>query len=172
MFLFLVELFTFSTRAFSKLYFLFFWTFPFSTRAFAKLHCLLPLSLLIKTYTSSASTRKKITINIKRKSKNHVIVETRLSSWSKSFNQKGFIVLFKIGLQRFINKLFFKNNLILLKSTTKLLKSSMFMAQLHCNRWSHIADCFIFLRHSPLRLEITCVPLLWCKIDKRFFCNT
>ena len=51
-----------------------------------------------------------------------------------SSNGKEFIVLFKIGLQSFINKLSLRMNLNLLKFTTKLLKSSTFMAQLHCKR--------------------------------------
>ena len=42
----------------------------------------------------------------------------------------------------------------LLQSVAKMLKSSKFMAQLHCNRWSDIADCLTILRRFPVRSEI------------------
>ena len=64
------------------------------------------------------------------------------------------MVLFKIGLSRFIKKLSLRSNLNLLQSVAKMLKLSKFMAQLHCNKWSDIADCLTFLRHFPVRLEI------------------
>ena len=95
----------------------------------------------------------KLLLYIKMKSDNHVILEMKLSSYSKSSNGNDFIV-FKIGLSRFINKLSLRSNLNLLQSVAKMLKSSKFMAQLHCNRWSDIADCLTFLRRFPVRLEI------------------
>ena len=65
------------------------------------------------------------------------------------------MVLFKIGLSRFIKKLFLKSNLNLQQSVAKILKSSTFMAQLHCNRWSDVADCLTLLRCKfPVRLKI------------------
>ena len=94
----------------------------------------------------------KLLLYIKMKSDNHVILEMKLSSYSKSSNGNDFIV-FKIGFSRFINKLSLRSNLNLLKSVAKMLKSSKFMAQLHCNRWSDIADCLTFLRRFPVRLE-------------------
>ena len=54
----------------------------------------------------------------------------------------------------FIDKLSLRSNLNLLQSVAKMLKSSKFMVQLHCIRWSEIAYCFTFLRHFPVRLEI------------------
>ena len=54
----------------------------------------------------------------------------------------------------FVNKLSLRSNLNLLHSVAKMLKSSKFMVQLHCIRWSEIADCFMFLRGLPVRLEI------------------
>ena len=50
---------------------------------------------------------------------------------------------FKIGLSRFINKLSLGSILNLLQSVAKILKSSKVMVQLHCNRWSDIADCYV-----------------------------
>ena len=61
---------------------------------------------------------------------------------------------FKIGFSHFINKVSLRSNLNLLQSVAKMLKSSKFMAQLHHNRWSDIADCLEFLRCFPVRLEI------------------
>ena len=57
-------------------------------------------------------------------------------------------------LSRFINKLSLRSKLNLLQSVAKMLKSSKFMAQLHCNRWSDIADCLTILRRFPVRSEI------------------
>ena len=62
----------------------------------------------------------------------------------KSSNGNNFIVLLKIGLSCFINKLSLRNNLNLLQSVVKMLNSTKFMVQLHCNRWSDIADCLMF----------------------------
>ena len=93
-------------------------------------------------------------VYIKTKFDNHVILEIKLSFYSKSSNGNDFIVLFEIGLSRLINKLSLRSNLNLLQSVAKMLKSSKFMAQLHCNRWSDIADCLTFLRCFPVRLEI------------------
>ena len=49
-------------------------------------------------------------------------------------------------MSRFINKLSLRSNLNLLQSVAKMLKSSKFMAQLHCNRWSDIADYLTFFK--------------------------
>ena len=81
-------------------------------------------------------------------------IGNKLSSYSKNSNGNDFIILFKIGLSRFINKLFLKSNFNLLESVAKGLKSSKFMAQLHCNRWSDITDCLTFLKLFPIKSEI------------------
>ena len=78
--------------------------------------------------------RTKLLLYINTKSDNHVILEIKLS--------------------RFIIKLSLKSDLKLLQSVAKILKPSTFMAQLHCNRWSDIADCLMFLRRFPVRLDI------------------
>ena len=49
--------------------------------------------------------------------------------------------LFKIGLSRFINKFSLISDLSLLQSLAKILKSSKFMGQLHCNKGSGNGDC-------------------------------
>ena len=71
-------------------------------------------------------------------------------------NGKDFIVLllFKIGLSRFIKRLSLRSNLNLLDSAAKMSKLSKFIVQLHCIRWSDIADCLTFFRRFPVRLEI------------------
>ena len=47
-----------------------------------------------------------------------------------------------------------------------LLQSSKFMEQLHCNRWSDIADCLTFLRRFPVRLEIPMCSEIDFKLKK------
>ena len=92
-------------------------------------------NITLKTYPSSSVHRMKLPLYIKTKSDNHVILQIKLLFQSKSSNGNNFIVLFKIGLPHFINKLSLSSNLNLLQSVAKMLKSSDFMAQLHCNRW-------------------------------------
>ena len=48
-----------------------------------------------------------------------MIVEIKLSSQSKSSNGNDFIVLLKISFLRFINRLFLRLNMILLKAAAK-----------------------------------------------------
>ena len=84
---------------------------------------------------------------IKRKSDNHVILEIRLSFQSNSSNGNNFIAL--------------RSNLNLLESIAKLLKSSKFTTQLHCNGWLDIADCLTFFKTFS------------CKIgDPHLFCSS
>ena len=52
-------------------------------------------------------------------------------------------------------KLSLRSNLNLLEFITNTLKPSKFMAQLHCNLWSDIADCLSFLRCFLIRLEVS-----------------
>ena len=68
--------------------------------------------------------------------------------------------MFKIDLLCFLNKLSLISNLNLLESIAEMLKSSKFMAQLHCNRWSDIADCLTFFSRFPVRLGIH----MWDKV--------
>ena len=51
----------------------------------------------------------------------------------------------------------------LLQSVGKMLKSSKFIARLHCNRWSDIADCLMFLRHFPVRLRYASEAYISCQ---------
>ena len=100
----------------------------FSKTAFSKTtYSFLYKLTFSKTYPSSVSTYNEI---------------------KESTNSGGnnFIVLFKIGLSCFMNKFSFRSNLNLVESVTKMLKSSKFMAQLHCNRWSDIADGLMLFR--------------------------
>ena len=53
--------------------------------------------------------------------------------------------LIKSGLSRFIKRLSLRSNLDLLDSAAKILKLSMFIMQLHYNRWSDIADVLTIL---------------------------
>ena len=50
-----------------------------------------------------------------------------------------FIVQFKINWSRFIKRFSLRSNLNLLESARKISKSSKFIVQFHCNRWSDIA---------------------------------
>ena len=104
--------------------------------------------------------RMKLLLYIKTKSGNHVILEIKLSSSSKFSNGNDFIVLFKIGFSRFINKLSLRSNLNLLQSVAKMVKSSKFMAQLHCNRWADITDCLTHFRRFTVRLEMCSAALI------------
>ena len=83
-----------------------------------------------------------------------MILKIKLPSYSKSFSGNYLIVMFKICLPRFINKISLRSLFDLLESVAKMLKPSKFMAQLHCNRWSDIADFLTFLRCFAVRLEI------------------
>ena len=78
----------------------------------------------------------------------------RLLNRDKSLKVIYFIVLLKIGLSRFIKRLSLRSNLNLLDSAAKISKLSKFIVQLHCNRWSDIADCLTFFRRFLIRLEI------------------
>ena len=50
-----------------------------------------------------------------------------------------------------------------------MLKSSKFMAQLHCNRWSDIADCLTFLSSFPVILAILDLDfLMYCRKNSIF----
>ena len=42
----------------------------------------------------------------------------------------------------------------LFDSVAKISKSSKFIVQLYCNRWSDTADCITVFRRFPVRLEI------------------
>ena len=68
-----------------------------------------------------------------------------MPSYSNTSNGNNFVVLLKIGLSRFIKGLYIRSILNLLDSAAKISKSSKFIVQLHCNRWSDIADCLMFL---------------------------
>ena len=54
--------------------------------------------------------------------------------------------MFKIGLSSFIKRLSLRSNLNLIDSAAKISNLSKFIVQLHCNRWSDIADCLTFFR--------------------------
>ena len=75
-----------------------------------------------------------------------MILEIKLSFQSNSSNGNSFIVLFKVGLSHFINKHSLRSNFNLLESIAKILKSSKFTTQLHCNGWLDIADCLTFFK--------------------------
>ena len=49
-----------------------------------------------------------------------------------------------------------------------MLKSSKFMAQLHCSRWSDIADCLTFLRCFAVRLKIPVFSRSGIKVAEDF----
>ena len=90
-----------------------------------------------------------------------MILEIKLSFQSNSSNGNNFIVLFKVGLSHFINKHSFRSNFNLLESIAKILKSSKFTTQLHCNGWLDIADCLTFFKTFS------------CKIgDPHLFCSS
>ena len=135
------ELLLFSTRSFSKLYFLFSLMWHFKHILALPVH---PTKLL------SYTTKKPV---------NQLILEIKLSS--KGFSGNNFIVLFKLVLPCFINQFSLRSSLNLLESVAKMLKSSKFIVQLHCKRWSNIAGCLTFFRCFPVRLDI---PM--CSIDQ------
>ena len=68
-------------------------------------------NITLKTYPSSSVHRMKLPLYIKTKSDNHVILQIKLLFQSKSSYGNNFIVLFKIGLPHFINKLSLSSNL-------------------------------------------------------------
>ena len=82
------------------------------------------------------------------------MIEIKLTYKSKRSSGNDFIVLFKFGLSRFNKGLSLRSNFNLLESAAKISKSSEFIVQLHCNRWSDIAGGLTFLKRKIVRLEI------------------
>ena len=52
-----------------------------------------------------------------------------------------------------MKRLSLRSNLNLFDSVAEISKSSKFIVQLHCNRWSDIADCITVFRRFPVRLD-------------------
>ena len=129
------------------------WTFVlFWNSIFKSTHSFLYNLTFLKTCPSSVSTYNEI-------------------KESKNSDGNNFIVLFQIGLSYFMNKFSFRSNLNLLESVAKMLKSSKFMAQWHCNRWSDVVDSLMFFRLLLQDWRSSCVQRLWCNSGRRFFRN-
>ena len=107
------------------------WAFAISFQEYFQNYIFFSLTWHIKVYPSSLSTYNKTTSTcIKRKSDNHVIMETNLSAWTKSPDGNDLLVWLTILSSRF--------NKVWNPQIKNLSHQSSW--QLYCNRCSDIGD--------------------------------